>query len=264
RIDNENYELYSTDIDTTFHLCNKNALNKDEHTHTIGIRVAGNFTAKHLPWYRENLLLNIYENYKIHTLFYTSNISSIRRILLNYINTNFHRIDKHQEYFFIPNDTNLGFWKDVFPGWKNETFDVLNQFLNKDKIFIDVGAWIGAISLYASRFSSHVYSIGADAEAVEFLRHYRKLNCRNVTIIDDKESVPVVFGSSVLSSLLQEYTINPKRISLLRVDINGCEENLLDDLYSIHVNHYVPLYITFHYCSWTNDDLDRFAVVKMC
>jgi len=44
-INDTNYELYSADIDTTLAIIN---YNYEDRTH---IRVAGDFTAKHLPWY---------------------------------------------------------------------------------------------------------------------------------------------------------------------------------------------------------------------
>jgi hypothetical protein len=42
-------EMYSADIDTTFHVCTRDAPN-------YPIRVAGDFTAKHLPWYDPPLI----------------------------------------------------------------------------------------------------------------------------------------------------------------------------------------------------------------
>ena len=44
-IANEKYELYQSDVDTTLCLINTNYPSKKR------IRVAGNFTARHLPWY---------------------------------------------------------------------------------------------------------------------------------------------------------------------------------------------------------------------
>lgn len=49
KIQDDEYELYSAPIDTTFTLVNK------KFDIGRGIRVAGNFTARHLPWYRNNV-----------------------------------------------------------------------------------------------------------------------------------------------------------------------------------------------------------------
>jgi len=46
KIDNSMYELYEADTDTTFCLVNNNYKGNR-------IRVAGNFTVKHLPWYKD-------------------------------------------------------------------------------------------------------------------------------------------------------------------------------------------------------------------
>ncbi len=60
-IKNEKYELYEADIDTTCCLINTNYTSNS-------IRVAGNFTAKHLPWYenyiKDNLSTDEINNWK--------------------------------------------------------------------------------------------------------------------------------------------------------------------------------------------------------
>lgn len=52
RIDDSEYELYNADIDTTFCLINKKY-------NGGAIRIAGNFTAKHLPWYDNYIKHNV-------------------------------------------------------------------------------------------------------------------------------------------------------------------------------------------------------------
>ena len=79
KIIDENYELYNVDIDTTFCLVNKlYSLCKNN-----CIRVAGNFTAKHLPWYIDNKIYNLYENYITYKK--TTKISTISKVIINYI-----------------------------------------------------------------------------------------------------------------------------------------------------------------------------------
>ena len=48
KINDCDYDLYYAPLDTTFCLVNKNFIYADH------IRIAGDFTAKHLPWYIEN------------------------------------------------------------------------------------------------------------------------------------------------------------------------------------------------------------------
>jgi hypothetical protein len=56
KINDDTYELYHADVDTTFALIN-NAYYKGNNYE--GIRIAGNFTAKHLPWYTDYIKNNI-------------------------------------------------------------------------------------------------------------------------------------------------------------------------------------------------------------
>ena len=59
KINNNDYELYKADIDTTFCLINNQYLTKNQYT---GIRIAGNFTVKHLPWYKDYIKKNVSKN----------------------------------------------------------------------------------------------------------------------------------------------------------------------------------------------------------
>ena len=61
RIPDSTYILYRADLDTTFCLINKRFVDH----HTRHIRVAGDFTAKHLPWYAKNAVYSARENYEL-------------------------------------------------------------------------------------------------------------------------------------------------------------------------------------------------------
>ena len=98
------------------------------------------------------------------------------------------KINKNKEVLFIENnknDINLNFWKNIFPQWENETFDIFDRFLQKDKIFIDIGGWIGTTCIYSSRKSKYVYVVEADYMSCVDLSNNCKINCDNVTIISN-------------------------------------------------------------------------------
>jgi len=65
-----------------------------------------------------------------------------------------------------------------------------------------------------------------------------------------------------LSHLIQDYNINTYDISLIKVDIEGGEEFILNDLYHLYSTYHIPLYISFHYDWWNNKDLDRFTFLS--
>ena len=94
KIHDDNYELYHASMDTTFCLINKDNMSKD-----YQIRIAGNFTAKHLPWYIENGICNTYETY-INSINSTG-ISTISRIVTAYTENKYLKIYKNNELFLI-------------------------------------------------------------------------------------------------------------------------------------------------------------------
>lgn len=76
KIEDTNYELYNADIDTTFHLYNKNSHNRK------CIRVAGDFTAKHIPWYKETSIYSL-DEFKEYCKSTRHDITTMKNILLN-------------------------------------------------------------------------------------------------------------------------------------------------------------------------------------
>jgi hypothetical protein len=222
-----NYEIYVAPIDTTFALVNK----KYAEPH-FDLRVAGDFTAKHLPWYKcndhkcnghkcnghnkkINVVYNVYENYEICNK--TTEASTTKKLILSFIEENYTKVCKNGEIFFV--EQNL--WRDV----KDETFCLLDEHLRKDKVFIDIG---GSFAAYGSRKSKHVYSFGQTSETI------LQENCiNNYTIINEiNESIETIF---------QKYQIEPTNISLIYID--NCEEKVLKELIEIHKTHNVPLYV---------------------
>lgn len=293
-INDSKYELYNAAIDTTFCLYNKKCDNI-----SFNIRIAGDFTCKHLPWYINDGILNTYEKYK---LYKNKNISSISRLVIPYIESNYLKINKNKELFFIENnknDINLNFWQNIFPQWENETFNIFDRFLQKDKIFIDIGGWIGTTCIYSSRKSKHVYVVEADYMSCIDLSNNCKINCDNVTIISNaifnESNKTMLFGVNkflnnsvnndstsqlynldisnisektyivntiTLKDIIHNYCIDISKISLIKVDIEGGEEYILNDLYDIHIKNNTPLYISFHYLWWNDKNLNRFTFLS--
>lgn len=74
RIKDPEYELYNAAIDTTFCLINKSNISN------LHIRIAGNFTAVHLPFYIENPILTLDEEYKMYEYSKFSTISKLVKL----------------------------------------------------------------------------------------------------------------------------------------------------------------------------------------
>ncbi len=280
------YELYEAAIDTTFCLVNKKGVN---HKH---IRIAGDFTAKHLPWYKHNNIYNIYENYELCSKM--SNISTTSSKIIRYIDENFLKVQKNDIHFYIKkkDDPNFNFWKNIYSNWESDTFEVFDKFLDTSKVFIDIGAWVGTTCIYASRKSKHIYAVDADIESYKFLENNCNNNCNNYTIMNKAiygvDNIDITFGKNQhlqdsklndstsqicidnidncyyiktirIQTLIETYNIKYNDISLIKVDIEGGEEFILNDLYDIYSTYNIPMFISFHYSWWKDTNLDRFS-----
>jgi FkbM family methyltransferase len=290
KVEHPTYELYNSEIDTTFCLVNKQHIYNDCH-----IRVAGNFTAKHLPWYKNNKIHNDYENYMQSDK--STHISSISKIIVPYMEKKYAKIGKNDQVFLIEKygNPNLSFWVDTYADWEYDTFAIFDHLLDKEKILIDIGGWIGTTSMYGSRKSKFVYCVEADNESFRDLAKNMAANCEQNYILFNNaiynvDGVDIAFGKNLFlgQSKLNDSTshihddvvnthdylvktitlqrmisnIDPSRISLIKVDIEGGEENILDDLFEIRQKYRTPLYISFHYDWWKDKNLDRFSYLS--
>lgn len=286
RIPDNEYELYSAPIDTTFALYTK-SYNNSNH-----IRIAGNFTSKHIPWYIDNSDISLYARYLMYNE--ASSSSSIKCFILQYIKDNIIMINKRNTTLFFEKNVNDNFWMNIYPTWENDTFEVFDKYLNKDKQFLDIGAWMGTTALYASKRSSYVVAVECDVISIEKLKNNIKLNYVD-TVIDVEpcaiysHDTEVAFGPNstsktsqlndsmsqikstvsdkdynvktiTLESIITKYKLH--NLSLIKVDIEGGEENILVDLFKYCRANNVPLYLSFHYSWWTNKNLDRFSFIK--
>ena len=264
RIEDADYVLYKADIDTTFCLINKdNAANAAAY---LQIRVAGNFTAKHIPWYIDNEVYNIYDNYS--ACINTTHISTIARIVKPFVEDNYLRIYKNGELFLIKNSDVSPFWRDVYGGWDNKMFEVFDRYLSKDKVFIDIGNWITPTSLYATRKSKYVYGIeyseaaaSENAAADTSFTSIMKDNCANNykrTTVANNTNIEILIKDAIAA-----ISATSPAISLIRLDIDGKEEDMLSDLYNIHIKYGATLFIKFNYSKWKDKNLDRFQFLSL-
>lgn len=185
------------------------------------------------------------------------------------------RLTKHNtEIDVIETSLNKDFWTNHFSYWENSTFDFLFQHLDKNKVFIDIGAWIGPISLIACQHSKACISFEPDPIAyVEFVQNIKLNNFTNILAEPVAVSpYDVIFiGSKVLghsetrescklnsieckcvslSNLLYQYNLTENKISVLKMDIEGHESEVLQDISLWDLN--IPMHISLH-PGWAED-----------
>jgi FkbM family methyltransferase len=266
-----NYDLFVAPVDTTFALYNKNAVNEK-----VDVRIAGNFTAKHMPWYIETKLFNLYENFMLYKD--VPDWSSGAYFIRKYINENYKIFNINNELILIPiNDIHLSKWDNN----DNEIIKTLDTYLNKNKIFIDIGGGIGKTAIYSSRKSKKIYVIEPDKKVIGDLKRNLKNNSSNNYEIIEKaiyfsDDIDIKFGNSQIllnSGIIYNpdiYTVKTinlnelikdkiDEISIINVDINGSEEFILDDLIKLNKNYKIPIYIKFYYNRWNNKNINQFS-----
>jgi FkbM family methyltransferase len=95
---------------------------------------------------------------------------SDNNIIINRNKCSFKVVDK-------PRIKRTTFWKKYNKKkWEDKSLSLMDYFLKQDSTFIDLGAWIGPYSLYASCLCSKVYSVEPDPQAFKMLSENVSLN----------------------------------------------------------------------------------------
>lgn len=165
------------------------------------------------------------------------------------------------------------FWEQVRAGsWEPDTFRVFCRYVTPDATVLDIGAWIGATTLYAAQLAKHVYAFEPDPVAHEQLRLNLEANAglTNVTLCncgvsDSNEPMPfgtassfgdsqssVLFGGSDVScveavhlgSFLKSHDV-PDPL-FIKIDIEGYEYRVLPSILESLSHRDFVLYLSTH------------------
>lgn len=168
------------------------------------------------------------------------------------------------------------FWQKANSGrWEADTLRFVRTHAGADAVFVDVGAWIGPISLVAARLMGKVIALEPDPVAHGELTHNVRANgATNVEVwhagIDAAAGTlalhaPDGLGMSVTSALgrsagtagstILVRTVSFDEISaalpkgarvVAKVDIEGHEYAILDHIIAFARRHAAPLHLSLH------------------
>ncbi len=269
--------LYNAGIDTTFFLGKKSNFGGKQ------IRISGDFTAKHLPWYPEhNAALGIRRLKEMYG--FDTGISTTGKLILSRIR----EINKRGKLFSVELDKSSRdiFWLSYYSNWENDTFDIFDKFVKRDSTVIDIGAWIGPTVLYSASLGAKVIAVEADKAAIKSLKNNILLNEFDVKVIEKaiyKDDHGVYFGENLfrndgmnastsqivsVDSSKEKYVIDSitfsqlvkdvENVCLIKVDIEGGEEHILKEVLEYALLHSVPAYISFHLTWWSVEGKNSF------
>lgn len=173
--------------------------------------------------------------------------------------------------FTVSKDTNgvydkQGFWRLVSSNiWEKETYDVLDT-IQTDEVVVDFGAWIGPVTIYASKLAKYVYAVEPDKSAFRLLRENVELNkLQNVKTINmgfhssfssiqskngDQGNSETIFveGGNTPSMKLSSFLKDKGNKLFIKFDCEGCEHDLFQDLTSFKntFNGSIRVWISIH------------------
>jgi FkbM family methyltransferase len=177
------------------------------------------------------------------------------------------------DFLVAPSTPDLdNFWKTVYQeSWEGSTFNDILPHLSKDKTFIDIGAWQGPISLVAQQFSKQCLCFEPDPFAYKYLvenvnaNKFKNIICENVAVSTEptlnigadelgggvtsftKSSNSIECKTISIKQIFDKYNLTPDDISVIKIDIEGYECELLKDPFwkSLNVNLHISLHRLF-------------------
>ena len=166
------------------------------------------------------------------------------------------------------------FWHKVSAGrWEPDTFRVLDAHLDADHDYLDIGAWIGPTVLYGARKARHVWAFEPDPAAFRALSWNIELNdLQNVSAFAAALSGGVgvarmagfrgergdsttsllnpggAAGTDVLTLGWEDFAgaVDLSRVSLVKMDIEGAEFDVLPQLIPWLTKQRPALYLSTH------------------
>jgi FkbM family methyltransferase len=175
--------------------------------------------------------------------------------------------------------------------WEYETFRTVDNCSDTNNLSLDIGAWIGPITLFMSKKFRKVISVESDKVACNALRqNISDNNLNNVDVIEkciyNNSATELYFGlnphhsegpgdscsqSRLNSSYDSDYRVEvitldqiveiykDEKIVFVKIDIEGGEENILEDLFRIGSEKGWKVFISFHLAWWVNTNINRFS-----
>lgn len=164
------------------------------------------------------------------------------------------------------------FWRTIYQdSWEQQTFNEIIPHLDKSKTFIDIGAWQGPISLVAQQYSKQCLCFEPDPFAYKYLiknvitNNFNNIICENVAVSNqsklsigaDELGTGVTSFTKVMNSIdvntisiqqiFEKYNLTEQDISVIKIDIEGYECELLKDPFwkTLNVNMHISLHALF-------------------
>ncbi len=233
---------------------------------------------------------NSFFNYFFHALYLFNAMGFCSNVLSNNVENYIVVNKKNVIHKFVPFDERTdNFIKYVFPNWENETFDVFDLVKDSQGIAIDLGAWIGTTAIWLAKNFYHVVAVEPDRVSLICLKQNLEASeCQNTSICKRPiahTNQNVIFGplfsalnestsailkehsytieTITLKQILDDYVytndaIKNHKIAFIKCDIEGGEEDIIEDLLHFAYNNKTKVYLSFHLSWWKSKKITDF------
>lgn len=179
-----------------------------------------------------------------------------------------------RSYRVFDDFTAWDFWS-VFASsaWEPELDDILTDYLTPESCFVDVGAWVGPVTLIAAGLCQQVCAVEPDPVAFERFNRNVIATAGLDNVVVDLVAVTAVdgttsigrkpagqWGDSMTSILNHEETIDVKavtmktlftkfrieRVGILKMDVEGAEADILQQAGPFLAEQRIPLLVSLH------------------
>lgn len=223
-------------------------------------------------------------------LFIFRSINFITRQLSRFIHVKPMEINRYGKTFIVSGNLKYYlFWR--HKSWEEETFRILERYLDSNHSYIDIGAWIGPTVLYAAHIAKKTYAIEPDPLAFKELKENVSLNptlqqkislhekCINVTTGKARFGTPSMGGDTISSlrfgesenawivdgvtfdDFVKENAIND--CNMIKIDIEGAEAIVLPTM-ADYLERYKPtLHLSMHPEFFDNPKEDTEKIIDM-
>lgn len=182
------------------------------------------------------------------------------------------------------------FWREFKKdGWEPDTFNCFKAHLSRDVTFIDIGAWVGLCSMWATVIGcKKIYAVEANPRSYKFLKKtidankdLKDLVSLSNRCISDVNGTTVRFGRklssnsmisseghySVITTTLSSYVnhIGVCDNLFLKIDIEGAEELILNEFISLGKSiKKLKIFLALHPPFWKNKESTCLKLLKIC
>ena len=188
-------------------------------------------------------------------------------------NDDYRFIELNKQYFKVKNHW---VWDEYDKqGWEPQTYNTYKYFLTSKTSYVDIGAWVGITIFYAAELGAkEIYAIEANPLSYKLVKENCLINkiTQNAKLdnicITDKDNTTVGFGgydnkintsssssirgdkwqipSKKLITYLKENNLLECDDLFIKIDIEGAEELILNDLKQLQQNKNAVIYLSIH------------------